>query len=203
MDFVMKLTDRLVVMEFGTKISEGLPADVQKRSGGVGGVPGRSGVMATDWILQVESLSVRYGKVEALHDGKLSVGAGQIVSVIGPNGAGKSTLYLTPSWERCHHLATKRHCPISRAIEKRVSRGMCLVPEKCERFSTMRVEDNLVPGAYRRKRAGEKNYLDQLDHVFALFPRLKERRKQVAGTLSGGERQMLVVGRALMASHSC
>ena len=66
---------------------------------------------------------------------------------------------------------------------------MCLVPEKRELFSTMTVEDNLVLGAYRRKLAGEANFLDQLDHVFALFPRLKERRKQAAGTLSGGERQ--------------
>ncbi len=83
-------------------------------------------------------------------------------------------------------------------VEKRVARGMCLVPEKRELFATMSVEDNLVLGAYRRKRAGERNYLDQLEPVFTLFPRLKERRKQAAGTLSGGERQMLAVGRALM-----
>ncbi|MGC8159683.1 ABC transporter ATP-binding protein, partial [Salmonella enterica] len=79
------------------------------------------------------------------------------------------------------------------------TRGMCLVPEKRELFATMSVEDNLVLGAYRRKRAGERNYLDQMEVVYDLFPRLKERRKQAAGTLSGGERQMLAVGRALMA----
>jgi branched-chain amino acid transport system ATP-binding protein len=76
---------------------------------------------------------------------------------------------------------------------------MCLVPEKRELFATMSVEDNLVLGAYRRKRAGERNYLDQMETVYGLFPRLKERRTQEAGTLSGGERQMLAVGRALMA----
>lgn len=76
---------------------------------------------------------------------------------------------------------------------------MCLVPEKRELFATMSVEDNLVLGAYRRKRAGERNYLDQMEVVYDLFPRLKERRAQEAGTLSGGERQMLAVGRALMA----
>ncbi len=70
---------------------------------------------------------------------------------------------------------------------------MCLVPEKRELFATMSVEDNLVLGAYRRKRAGERNYLDQMDVVYPLFPRLKERRRQEAGTLSGGERQMLAV----------
>jgi branched-chain amino acid transport system ATP-binding protein len=157
-----------------------------------------------DVILEVNGLSVRYGKVEALHDGKLMVGAGQIVSVIGPNGAGKSTLLnaimgALPSTGYANGTILYRSEDVSALpIEKRVSRGMCLVPEKRELFASMTVEDNLVLGAYRRKRAGERNYLDQLDHVFELFPRLKERRKQAAGTLSGGERQMLAVGRALM-----
>ena len=157
-----------------------------------------------DAILQVTGLSVRYSKVEALHDGRLTVGAGQIVSVIGPNGAGKSTLLnaimgALPSTGYAKGTILYQGEDVSTlAIEKRVSRGMCLVPEKRELFASMTVEDNLVLGAYRRKRSGERNFLDQLDHVFDLFPRLKERRKQAAGTLSGGERQMLAVGRALM-----
>ncbi|MDR5835256.1 ABC transporter ATP-binding protein [Caballeronia sp. LZ034LL] len=158
----------------------------------------------TNPILLVDGLSVRYGKVEALHDGKLTVGAGQIVSVIGPNGAGKSTLLnaimgALPS--SGHAKGSVRYLGeevSALAIERRVSRGMCLVPEKRELFATMAVEDNLILGAYRRKRAGERNFLDQIDEVYRLFPRLKERRKQAAGTLSGGERQMLAVGRALM-----
>jgi branched-chain amino acid transport system ATP-binding protein len=85
------------------------------------------------------------------------------------------------------------------AIESRVARGMCLVPEKRELFASMTVEDNLQLGSYRRYKAGERNYGDQLDEVYRIFPRLKERRRQEAGTLSGGERQMLAVGRALMA----
>jgi branched-chain amino acid transport system ATP-binding protein len=155
-------------------------------------------------ILQVSDLSVRYGKVEALHGGKLSVGAGQIVSVIGPNGAGKSTLLnaimgALPATGFAKGMVRYLGDDISSlAIEMRVSRGMCLVPEKRELFASMTVEDNLILGAYRRKRAGARNFLDQLEHVFELFPRLKERRKQAAGTLSGGERQMLAVGRALM-----
>jgi branched-chain amino acid transport system ATP-binding protein len=157
-----------------------------------------------DAILQVAGLSVRYGKVEALHDGKLTVEAGQIVSVIGPNGAGKSTLLnaimgALPSTGHAKGTVLYQGEDVSTLpIEKRVSRGMCLVPEKRELFASMTVEDNLVLGAYRRKRAGERNFLDQLGHVFELFPRLKERRTQAAGTLSGGERQMLAVGRALM-----
>ncbi|SAK42803.1 ABC transporter-like protein [Caballeronia arationis] len=156
-------------------------------------------------ILQVSDLSVRYGKVEALHQGRLSVGAGQIVSVIGPNGAGKSTLLnaimgALPSTGHAKGVVRYLGDDISSLeIERRVSRGMCLVPEKRELFASMSVEDNLILGAYRRKRAGERDFLDQLPHVFELFPRLKERRKQASGTLSGGERQMLAVGRALMA----
>jgi branched-chain amino acid transport system ATP-binding protein len=159
---------------------------------------------STDAILEVNALSVKYGKVEALHDGKLSVKPGQIVSVIGPNGAGKSTLLnaimgALPANGYAKGVVRYLGEDVSSlAIERRVARGMCLVPEKRELFASMSVEDNLVLGAYRRKRAGERNFLDQLEHVFELFPRLKERRKQAAGTLSGGERQMLAVGRALM-----
>ena len=155
-------------------------------------------------ILRVSNLAVRYGKVEALHGAAIEVRAGQIVSVIGPNGAGKSTLLnaimgALPVTGHAKGVIVYRGEDVGAIpVEKRVARGMCLVPEKRELFATMTVEDNLVLGAYRRKRAGERNYLDQLDPVFALFPRLKERRKQAAGTLSGGERQMLAVGRALM-----
>jgi branched-chain amino acid transport system ATP-binding protein len=155
-------------------------------------------------ILDVTGLSVRYGKVEALLGAAIKVGAGQIVSVIGPNGAGKSTLLnaimgALPTTGHAKGTILYQGEDVSAVpVEKRVARGMCLVPEKRELFASMTVEDNLVLGAYRRKRAGERNFLDQLEPVFTLFPRLKERRKQAAGTLSGGERQMLAVGRALM-----
>jgi branched-chain amino acid transport system ATP-binding protein len=155
-------------------------------------------------ILEVDGLSVRYGKVEALHGAAIKVRAGQIVSVIGPNGAGKSTLLnaimgALPNTGHAKGSVVYQGEDVSAVpVEKRVARGMCLVPEKRELFASMTVEDNLILGAYRRKRAGERNFLDQLEPVFTLFPRLKERRKQAAGTLSGGERQMLAVGRALM-----
>ncbi|CAG4926769.1 ABC transporter ATP-binding protein [Paraburkholderia gardini] len=155
-------------------------------------------------ILDVTGLSVRYGKVEALHNAAIKVRPGQIVSVIGPNGAGKSTLLnaimgaLPVSGHAKGAIAFRGENVSAVPVEKRVARGMCLVPEKRELFSTMTVEDNLVLGAWRRKRAGERDFLDQLEPVFQLFPRLKERRKQASGTLSGGERQMLAVGRALM-----
>ena len=156
-------------------------------------------------VLELNNLHVRYGKVEAVHGTSLKVEAGKIITVIGPNGAGKSTMLnaimgsLPLTGTATGSVRYLGHDVRDLSTEERVGRGMCLVPETRELFSTMSIEDNLQLGAYRRKKAGEKNYLDQLEMVFELFPRLKERRKQEAGTLSGGERQMLAVGRALMA----
>ncbi|KAI3594229.1 ABC transporter, ATP-binding protein 2 (cluster 4, leucine/isoleucine/valine/benzoate) [Cupriavidus sp. U2] len=156
-------------------------------------------------ILEVKDLHVRYGKVEAVHGANLQVQAGKIVTVIGPNGAGKSTMLnaimgaLPVSGSSSGTVRYLDHDMAGIPVEGRVARGMCLVPEKRELFSTMTVEDNLQLGAFRRKRAGERHYLDQMDVVYDLFPRLRERARQEAGTLSGGERQMLAVGRALMA----
>lgn len=152
-------------------------------------------------LLEVEQLRVRYGKVEALHEVGLRLERGSIATVIGPNGAGKSTLLnaimgVLPSRGAIRY----RGQSIERStLEQRVLAGIGLVPERRELFATMSVEDNLVLGGFRRVRLGEKDPLDQLPHVYDLFPRLKERRTQQSGTLSGGERQMLAIGRALMA----
>ena len=144
-------------------------------------------------ILEVKDLHVRYGKVEALHGANLKVESGQIVTVIGPNGAGKSTMLGAV-------MGALPTTGSASGVVSYLGHNLTGLPvEKRELFATMSVEDNLVLGAYRRKRAGERNYLDQMEVVYDLFPRLKERRAQEAGTLSGGERQMLAVGRALMA----
>lgn len=156
-------------------------------------------------ILEIEELHAGYGKVEAVLGASLQVKAGQIVSVIGPNGAGKSTMLnaimgalpVTGYSRGSVRFLGERVDGLE--IEARVARGMALVPETRELFTTMSVHDNLLLGAYARKRAGHHDYLDQLEQVFDLFPRLKERQQQAAGTMSGGERQMLAVGRALMA----
>jgi branched-chain amino acid transport system ATP-binding protein len=156
-------------------------------------------------ILEVHKLHARYGKVEAVHGASLAVHAGQIVSVIGPNGAGKSTtlnaaMGILPSGATASgQVLFMGQDVLGMPIEERVMLGIALVPEKRELFSTMSVEDNLKLGAFPRKRAGEKNFMDQLEVVYATFPRLHERARQDAGTLSGGERQMLALGRALMA----
>ena len=156
-------------------------------------------------VLDVRALQVSYGKVAAVHDIDLLVGSGQIVTVIGPNGAGKSTLMnaiagALPATGAARGQVLLDGQDLSDVpIEARVARGMSLVPEKRELFASMSVEDNLLLGSYRRYRARETAYADQQALVYDLFPRLRERRRQAAGTLSGGERQMLAVGRALMA----
>jgi branched-chain amino acid transport system ATP-binding protein len=158
----------------------------------------------SELILEVNNLHVGYGKVEALHGAGIRVQAGQIVTVIGPNGAGKSTMLnaIMGCLPSRGDVMFRGRSMSGIGIEQRVARGMNLVPEKRELFSSMSVADNLLLGSYRRYRAREADYLDQLDYVFQLFPRLKERSRQEAGTLSGGERQMLAVGRALMAKPS-
>ncbi len=158
--------------------------------------------ISSEPILDVNDLCVSYGKVEALHHVSLKVRPGEIVTVIGPNGAGKTTLLSAimgvlpfARGEIRYQGEASRHID----IERMVARGMTLVPEKRELFGDMSVADNLLLGAFMRRRLGFRDERDTLDKVFGIFPRLRERHQQTAGTLSGGERQMLAVGRALMA----
>jgi branched-chain amino acid transport system ATP-binding protein len=151
-------------------------------------------------LLEIKDLRVAYGKVEAVRGVALAMKAGQIVTVIGPNGAGKTTLLAAAAG-----LLRSRGSVIYDGIdlhhmdvEERVERGFCLVPERRELFGDMTVTDNLVLGAYARRRRGTSVH-QRLQGVYERFPRLAERRRQKAHTLSGGERQMLALGRALMA----
>ncbi|WP_326544140.1 ABC transporter ATP-binding protein [Pseudorhodoferax sp.] len=152
-------------------------------------------------LLQLEDFSVAYRSVEAVHSVRLHVDAGEIVTVIGPNGAGKTTLLcaamgLLPASGR---LVLDGE-PIARvSVEAMVARGVALVPERRELFGEMSVEDNLLLGGFYPWRKGRRDQRARMDEVFAIFPRLRERRPQLASTLSGGERQMLAIGRALMA----
>ncbi|EYB69461.1 ABC transporter-like protein [Deinococcus phoenicis] len=152
---------------------------------------------AAPLLLEVRNLHTRYGRVEALDGVSVQVPAGHIVSVIGANGAGKTTLMnsimgvLPSSGEIFYQGQSLRGVP----LEARVARGISLVPERRDLFASMTVADNLQLGAYSRRR---ENWRADLDDVYARFPRLLERRTQLAGTLSGGEQQMLAIGRALM-----
>ncbi len=152
-------------------------------------------------LLEVRNLHVAYDKVEAISGINLSVGEGQIVTVIGPNGAGKTTLLSAIMGVLASRgeivFCGKPH--VDAEIEEMVAAGMNLVPEKRELFSEMTVRDNLMLGGFYRYRCGKRDQEETLQEVYGLFPRLQERAEQLAGTLSGGERQMLAVGRALMA----
>lgn len=149
-------------------------------------------------LLDVRDLCVAYGRAEVVHNVSIKVTKGALVTVIGANGAGKTTLLnALMGLLNARGAIAFRDRPITTvALEARVQQGLCLVPERRELFADMPVEDNLLLGGIRRSRAERNQTLEQ---VFAQFPRLKERRQQLAGTLSGGERQMLAMGRALMA----
>jgi branched-chain amino acid transport system ATP-binding protein len=153
-------------------------------------------------LLETQDLSVAYGRVEAIHKISLRIREGEIVTVIGPNGAGKTTLLsalmgLLPARGTVTYQGQSTLGKLS--VDALVGRGLVLVPEKRELFGSMSVADNLLLGAFARHRRGERDHAKTMDEVFAIFPRLAERRAQEAGTLSGGERQMLAMGRALMA----
>jgi branched-chain amino acid transport system ATP-binding protein len=151
-------------------------------------------------LLQLVALRAGYGHVEVLHGVGLAVPEGKMVAIVGPNGAGKTTLMgavmgLLP---RRGGSVRYRDAPAG-TTEAMVAAGAILVPEHRALFSDMSVEDNLLLGFYPRRRAGERDARPAMRDVFAIFPRLDERRRQLAATLSGGERQMLALGRALMA----
>ena len=152
-------------------------------------------------MLELRDIRAGYGKIEVLHGLDLTVAPGEIITVIGANGAGKSTLLkavsgvvrlsggsITLEGERLDTLG----------VEKIVSRRVIQVPEGRQLFGPLTVAENLALGSYSRRRQGTP-VAERLKKVFALFPRLEERQQQQAGTLSGGEQQMLAIGRALMA----
>ncbi|MGH2341620.1 ABC transporter ATP-binding protein [Segnochrobactraceae bacterium EtOH-i3] len=150
-------------------------------------------------LMEVKDLAVSYGKIEAVRGVSLTVEPGTIVTVIGANGAGKTTLLSTLMGllPPVSGSVTFDGKPVlGRPVEGLVGAGLSLVPEQRDLFSTMTVEDNLLLGAFRRARS---RTAENLEKVYTRFPRLRERRKQAAGTMSGGERQMLAMGRALMA----
>jgi branched-chain amino acid transport system ATP-binding protein len=152
-------------------------------------------------LLELQGLKVRYGRIEAIHDMSITVEKGEVVSLIGANGAGKTTTMrtisglLTPS---AGTITFDGQDITKLAAHKRVGLGISQAPEGRGVFPGMTVAENLDMGTYGRR--DRKGVAEDLERVFGLFPRLKERRTQVGGTMSGGEQQMLAIGRALMSS---
>jgi branched-chain amino acid transport system ATP-binding protein len=153
-------------------------------------------------MLKIVNLESGYGRLKVLRKVSIHVNPGEIVTIIGANGAGKTTLLKTISGlvkATSGEVVFDRKDITNLATEKIVSYGCVLVPEGRQVFSTMTVKENLILGAYLRfKKAGSKRVNEEMERIYSIFPKLKERHKQLAGTLSGGEQQMLAIARALM-----
>ncbi|HWQ31120.1 MAG TPA: ABC transporter ATP-binding protein, partial [Negativicutes bacterium] len=151
-------------------------------------------------MLKVDNLQVYYGGIHALKGVSLEINQGEIVSIIGSNGAGKSTLLNSISGflKYKEGSISFKDTKLGFSPNKIVKMGICHVPEGRLIFANLTVKDNLLMGAYLRK--DKKGIEEDMEKVFQLFPRMKEREKQIAGTLSGGEQQMLAMGRGLMSS---
>jgi ABC-type branched-subunit amino acid transport system ATPase component len=195
MRMVMDLADRIVVLNYGRKIAEGAPEAVASDPQVIEAYLGRKR------MLKLTNVNTKIGGYHAIHDVSLQIEKGDFVALLGGNGAGKSTLFrtiagvLTPSSGTIEFKGQGIHKMPSHKI---VSLGLSLCPEGRQLFPQLPVYKNLLLGAYRRK--DKQGIKDSLDKVYTLFPILRERHKQMAGTFSGGEQQMLAIGRAIMSN---
>lgn len=201
MSLVMKICERIQVIDYGVTIASGTPEEIANNPRVIEAYLGRR--RGGSHMLTVKDLNVSYGAIHAIHDANLEVRDGEIVSLIGANGAGKTTILHTITGLKKASSGTieyNGHDLTKTAPSKIITLGMAHVPEGRHIFPTMTVMENLEMGAYIRD--DKDAIMESIEDVFRRFPRLQERRRQLAGTLSGGEQQMLAVGRALMSNPS-
>ncbi|MFM9845073.1 MAG: ATP-binding cassette domain-containing protein [Dongiaceae bacterium] len=215
MQFVTDLCPRITVIDFGRQLAEGTPEEVRENrdvviaylgtgelSAATKAAAGNAGSAARlAPVLEIKDIGVRYGAVSALRGVSLKVADGGITTIIGANGAGKTTVLSTVSGIVAPHQGQVLYggSDVTRLpCEQRVARGIVLCPEGRRLFPDMTVQENLLLGAYNVTDRAAIN--GGLERVYGLFPRIAERRRQSAGTLSGGEQQMVAIGRALMAA---
>jgi branched-chain amino acid transport system ATP-binding protein len=213
MHFVSGLCPRITVIDFGRFLAEGAPEEIRTDASvitaylGTGRLKGvgasEAAVEVRPPVVSVRDLEVRYGAVPALHGVSLEAGEGEITTIVGANGAGKSTLLAAIAGVVPAHrgaILYRGEAVTRMSCEERVASGIVLCPEGRRLFAEMTVQENLLLGAY--KNADRAATGAALERVFALFPRIADRRGQGAATLSGGEQQMVAIGRALMANPS-
>ena len=203
MSLVMGICEGIAVLNFGRIIAKGTPDEIRDNPQVIEAYLGKKeGCTMADTLLKVDGINVYYGNIHAVKDISFTVNAGEIVTLIGANGAGKSTTLKTISGllkPRTGDVLYKGKSIKGVRAHKIVESGLAQVPEGRHVFLHMTVDENLDMGAYTQPAS---TIAANKEKVFTLFPRLKERRKQLAGTMSGGEQQMLAMGRALMSNAS-
>ena len=203
MSLVMGICEGIAVLNFGRIIAKGTPDEIRNNPQVIAAYLGKKeGCTMAQTLLKVDNINVFYGNIHAVKDVSFEVNEGEIVTLIGANGAGKSTTLKTISGllkPKTGDILYKGKSIKGVRAHKIVEAGLAQVPEGRHVFLHMTVEENLDMGAYTQPAS---TIAPNKEKVFELFPRLKERRKQLAGTMSGGEQQMLAMGRALMSNAS-